>query len=57
MQVIVIARLHAMYQRSRIMLIFLVIIFVVINIACGVLAAIGLKYVVAGKFYLLSCIT
>ncbi|KAG1759344.1 hypothetical protein EDD22DRAFT_849315 [Suillus occidentalis] len=47
--VIVIARLHAMYQRSRIMLIFLVIIFVVINIACGVLAAIGLKYVVAAN--------
>ncbi|KIK42796.1 hypothetical protein CY34DRAFT_752736 [Suillus luteus UH-Slu-Lm8-n1] len=50
--VIVIARLHAMYQRSRIMLIFLVIIFVVFNIACGVLAAIGLKYVVAEEMIL-----
>ncbi|KAG2337438.1 hypothetical protein BDR05DRAFT_772037 [Suillus weaverae] len=41
--VIMIARLHAMYQRSRTMLIFLVIIFLAVNIACGVIAAIGIK--------------
>jgi hypothetical protein len=32
------------------MLIFLVTIFLAINIACGVITAKGLKYVVAGKF-------
>jgi hypothetical protein len=37
------------------MLIFLVIIFLAVNIACVVLTAIGLKYVVAGKFCLLTC--
>ncbi|KIK42800.1 hypothetical protein CY34DRAFT_752452 [Suillus luteus UH-Slu-Lm8-n1] len=42
--VIMIARLHAMYQGSRIMLIFLVIIFLGINIACGVSTALPLKY-------------
>ncbi|KAG1812694.1 hypothetical protein EV424DRAFT_1542034 [Suillus variegatus] len=41
--VIMIARLHAMYQGSRTMLMFLVIIFLAINIACGVIAAIGLN--------------
>ncbi|KAG2348177.1 hypothetical protein BDR05DRAFT_957902 [Suillus weaverae] len=41
--VIMIARLHAMYQSSRNMLIFLVIIFLAVNIACGVITAIGLK--------------
>jgi hypothetical protein len=49
-----IARLHAMYQRSKIMLIFLVIIFLAVNIACGIITAIALKYVVAGKFCLLT---
>ncbi|KAG2101559.1 uncharacterized protein F5147DRAFT_310604 [Suillus discolor] len=38
--VIMIARLHAMYQRSRKMLIFLVTIFLVVNIASGVIMAI-----------------
>jgi hypothetical protein len=57
MQVIMIARLHAMYQRSRIMLIFLVIIFLGINVACGLLTAIDTKYVVVGKFGLLACRT
>ncbi|KIK36118.1 hypothetical protein CY34DRAFT_811557 [Suillus luteus UH-Slu-Lm8-n1] len=57
LQVIMIARLHAMYQGSRTMLIFLVIIFLTVNIACVVLAAIGLKYAVAGKFCLLACRT
>ncbi|KAG1809356.1 uncharacterized protein BJ212DRAFT_1484476 [Suillus subaureus] len=41
--VIMIARLHAMYQRSRMMLTFLVIIFLAVNIACGVIAAVALK--------------
>ena len=54
MQVIMIARLHAMYQRSRRMLIFLVIIFLAVNIACGVIAAIALKDAVLGKLYLLT---
>ncbi|KAG1779101.1 hypothetical protein EV702DRAFT_120338 [Suillus placidus] len=45
--VIMIARLHAMYQRSRNMLIFLVIIFLAVNIACGVIAPIGIQYSVA----------
>jgi hypothetical protein len=39
------------------MLIFLVIIFLAVYIACVVLAAIALKNVVAGKFYLLTCRT
>ncbi|KAG1796862.1 hypothetical protein EV424DRAFT_1546843 [Suillus variegatus] len=43
MQVIMIAWLHAMYQGSRMMLIFLVIIFLAVNITCGVIAAIGLN--------------
>jgi len=47
-----ISRLHAMYQRSRMMLIFLVIIFLVVNIACIVITAIGLDYIVGGKLYL-----
>jgi hypothetical protein len=53
-QVIMIARLHAMYQGSRIMLIFLVIILLAINIGCGVLMAIASKYIVMGKLYLLT---
>jgi len=44
-----IARLHVMYERSRLMLIFLVIAFLAVNIACGVITAIGLKNVVGGK--------
>ncbi|KIK31453.1 hypothetical protein CY34DRAFT_19904 [Suillus luteus UH-Slu-Lm8-n1] len=45
-----IARLHAMYQRSRPMLIFLVIIFLAVNIACVVLSAIGLKNISAAHW-------
>ncbi|KAG2103695.1 uncharacterized protein F5147DRAFT_274543 [Suillus discolor] len=41
--VIMIARLHAMSQGSRTMLIFLVIIFLAVNIACGVMTAIALN--------------
>ncbi|KAG1798949.1 uncharacterized protein HD556DRAFT_1440010 [Suillus plorans] len=40
--VIMISRLHAMYQGSRTMLVFLVIIFLAINIACGVITIIVL---------------
>ncbi|KAG1774436.1 hypothetical protein EV702DRAFT_523871 [Suillus placidus] len=52
MGIIMIARLHAMYQRSRTMLIFLVIIFLAVNIACGVIAAIVLKDAVAEELIL-----
>ncbi|KAG2341235.1 hypothetical protein BDR05DRAFT_965648 [Suillus weaverae] len=50
--VIMIARLHAMYQRSKNMLIFLVIIFLAVNIACGVIMAIALKDIVAEELIL-----
>ncbi|KAG1760461.1 hypothetical protein EDD22DRAFT_77897 [Suillus occidentalis] len=50
--VIMIARLHAMYQGSRTMLLFLVIIFLAVNIACVVLAAIGIKTVVGDEVIL-----
>ncbi|KAG2109081.1 hypothetical protein BD769DRAFT_107462 [Suillus cothurnatus] len=43
---IMIARLHAMYERSRMMLIFLVIIFLVVNIACVVTVVIESDYLV-----------
>jgi hypothetical protein len=49
-----IARLHAMYQRSRMMLIFLVIIFLTVNIACGVIMSIEVDYIVGGKLYFLT---
>jgi hypothetical protein len=39
------------------MLIFLVIIFLAVNIPCVVLTTIGLRYIAAGKFYLLTCRT
>ncbi|KAG2063896.1 hypothetical protein BDR04DRAFT_351322 [Suillus decipiens] len=52
--VIMITRLYAMYQRSRIILIFLVIIFLAINMACGIMAAMQLKYTVGGKLYSLT---
>jgi len=50
--VIMIARLHAMYQGSRTMLMFLVIIFLAVNIACGVIAAIGLNDTVSEEMIL-----
>ncbi|KAG1738439.1 uncharacterized protein EDB91DRAFT_461015 [Suillus paluster] len=43
MQVIMIVRLHAMYQGSRKMLIFLIAIFLAVNISCGVMSGIALK--------------
>jgi len=54
MQVIMIARLHAMYQGSRTILFFLVIIFLAINTAYGAITAIALKPSVGGKLYLLT---
>jgi predicted RND superfamily exporter protein len=54
MQVIMIARLHAMNQRSRTMLIFLVIVFLAVNIACGVIGPIALRNTVGGKLHLLT---
>ncbi|KAG2087370.1 uncharacterized protein F5147DRAFT_841443 [Suillus discolor] len=50
--VIMIARLHAMYQGSRTMLMFLVIIFLAVNIACGVIMAIALNDTVGEEFIL-----
>ncbi|KAG2114871.1 hypothetical protein BD769DRAFT_1095802 [Suillus cothurnatus] len=52
MQVIMIARLYAMYGRSKILLIFLVIIFLVVNIACGVMAAVILEHIVGEELIL-----
>ncbi|KIK39606.1 hypothetical protein CY34DRAFT_325753 [Suillus luteus UH-Slu-Lm8-n1] len=43
--VIMTTRLYAMYQGSRKMLVFLIVILLAINIACGALTAISLKYV------------
>ncbi|KAG2104667.1 uncharacterized protein F5147DRAFT_261994 [Suillus discolor] len=50
--VIMIARLHAMYQGSSRMLMFLVIIFLAVNIACAVISAIDLEYVKEGELIL-----
>lgn len=50
MQVIIITRLHVMYQQSRKILVFLVVIFLIITSACGVIAAIGSRYTVGGEF-------
>lgn len=44
LSVIMITRLYAMYQRSRKMLIFLVVTFLSVTIACGVIAAVGSSY-------------
>ncbi|KAG1798940.1 uncharacterized protein HD556DRAFT_162006 [Suillus plorans] len=52
LDVIMIARLHAMHQGSRTMLIFLVIIFLAVNIACGVMTAIALNDTAAEEFIL-----
>jgi hypothetical protein len=43
-----------MYERSRIMLIFLVVIFLAVNITCGVITAIALPHNVMGKLCLLA---
>jgi hypothetical protein len=49
MQVIMIARLYAMYQGSRKVLIFLVVIFMVVNISGVVIFAIMLRHSTVGK--------
>ncbi|KAG2037995.1 hypothetical protein BDR03DRAFT_357355 [Suillus americanus] len=43
MGVIMIARLHAMYQQSRRLLVFLIIVFLAVNIANGIIFAIAMK--------------
>ncbi|KAG1794877.1 uncharacterized protein HD556DRAFT_1442663 [Suillus plorans] len=45
---IMLARLYAMYQRSGRMLIFLVVIFLAVNTACGVIVIIAYKYYIGG---------
>jgi len=49
MLVIMIARLHAMYQRSRKVLIFLAVIFLAITIANAVMTAITTTQITGGK--------
>ncbi|OAX31721.1 hypothetical protein K503DRAFT_56277 [Rhizopogon vinicolor AM-OR11-026] len=44
LNVIMIIRLYAMYQRSRKMLVFLVVIFLAVQIACVVISAIHVRY-------------
>lgn len=56
-QVIVMVRLYAMYQRSRKMFIFLVLIFLVLTITCGVIAAIKSHRLYGGKLQLLKTCT
>src|SRR5258707_15099087 len=48
-QVIIIARLHAMYQQSRQMLIFLVVFFLIVQISCGVMIAVVNSQMTWGK--------
>ncbi|KAG1887305.1 hypothetical protein F4604DRAFT_1241737 [Suillus subluteus] len=50
--VIITTRLHAMYQRSRKMLAFLVSILLAITITCGVIGVIGDRYTVGEQFVL-----
>ncbi|KAG2103780.1 uncharacterized protein F5147DRAFT_276295 [Suillus discolor] len=50
--VIMVARLYAMFQGSRTMLIFLVIMFLAVNITCGVISVIDFKYVAEEEFIL-----
>lgn len=49
MQVIMITRLFAMHQQSRKVLIFLVVIFLAITIACGVIVVIETYQILGGK--------
>ncbi|KAG2086724.1 hypothetical protein BD769DRAFT_491643 [Suillus cothurnatus] len=50
--VIMIFQLYAMYQGSRGILIFLVIIFLAVNITCGVITTIALKHLVGEELIL-----
>ncbi|OAX35255.1 hypothetical protein K503DRAFT_802961 [Rhizopogon vinicolor AM-OR11-026] len=54
LSVIIIVRLYAMYQRSRQMLIFLVVTFLAIKITSGVIATIGTTMHISGKEHVLS---
>jgi hypothetical protein len=47
-----ITRLHAMYQGSRKMLVFLSAIFLIIQITCAVIAAIQVRLMFAGELEL-----
>jgi len=49
MQVVMFTLLYAMYQQSKKMFIFLVVVFLAITIACGVMVAIGSSQVSGGK--------
>ena len=51
-QVIMITRLHAMYQRSRKMLVFLSVIFLVLQIICVVVAVIQFRLMFWGELQL-----
>ncbi|KAG1743996.1 uncharacterized protein EDB91DRAFT_1346063 [Suillus paluster] len=58
--VIIITRLHAMYQRSRMVLILVVVIFLSVNITCVVIAAIGMRHTLVEELILsgtYQCIT
>jgi len=50
--VIMVARLYTMYERSRMILIILVFIFLAVNIACGVVTAIALKHAILEELIL-----
>ncbi|KAG2362245.1 hypothetical protein BDR07DRAFT_1407629 [Suillus spraguei] len=50
--VIMVTRLHAMYQGHRIMLILLVTFFLAVIITCGVITAIGMRYVLGEELIL-----
>ncbi|KAG1790640.1 uncharacterized protein HD556DRAFT_1488240 [Suillus plorans] len=50
--VIMITRLYAMYQKSRNMLIFLVVFFTSVTIACGVMTGMLNKYTIGGELIL-----
>lgn len=50
--IIMIARLRAMYQGSKKMLIFLAVVFLAINIVCGVMLAMGFEHIVGEELLL-----
>jgi predicted metal-binding membrane protein len=47
-----IARLYAMYQRSRKVLVLVVVVFIAINVTNTVILAINMKYISAGELLL-----
>jgi hypothetical protein len=49
MQVVMITRLYAMYEQSRKILIFLIVIYFVVTITCGAIAAKTSSSVSVGK--------